>query len=438
MESTLFGLFGIVVLLALLALSFPVALSTLLVAIFGIGLTGTGTGGVLQRLETIPGLLLENLRPESMAMLVLFVLLGNLAFYAGISTRIYDAARVWLRSMPGGLAIASVLGCGGFAALSGSSVSCASTMGRICLPEMQRQGYDPKLASASVAVGGTLGSLIPPSVLFIFYGLLTGQSVAALFVAGLLPGLLSLVGMIAVIGWWVNETPAAGPAPVEVSTSLTQAMIALWPPAALTIIILGGLFFGILSPFEAATICVGLVLLIGIWHQRLTAELLWIVLKDSAIQSASLVFAVAAAVLFLAFMGQTGIAESMAEGLRMSGMPALTVVALAVAILLVMGMFIEPLGILIISLPILVPLMQTYGLDPVWFGVILVKLLEIALITPPVGLNVFVIGSVAHGISSEQVFGGVARFLLVDILVLAVLILFPTVSLLLPGLMPGQ
>lgn len=438
MESTLFGLFGIVVLLALLALRFPVALSTLLVAIFGIGLTGIGTGGVLQRLETIPGLLHENLRPESMAMLVLFVLLGNLAFYAGISTRIYDAARVWLRSMPGGLAIASVLGCGGFAALSGSSVSCASTMGRICLPEMQRQGYDPKLASASVAVGGTLGSLIPPSVLFIFYGLLTGQSVAALFVAGLLPGLLSLVGMIAVIGWWVHETPAAGPAPVEISTSLTQATIALWPPAALTIIILGGLFFGILSPFEAAAICVGLVLLIGLWQQRLTAELLWIVLKDSAIQGASLVFAVAAAVLFLAFMGQTGIAESMAEGLRMSGMPALTVIAVAVAILLVMGMFIEPLGILIISLPILVPLMQSYGLDPVWFGVILVKLLEIALITPPVGLNVFVIGSVAHGISSEQVFGGVARFLLVDILVLAVLILFPAVSLLLPGLMPGQ
>ncbi|RJE82734.1 TRAP transporter large permease [Paracoccus onubensis] len=438
MEPSLLGLIGIVILLALLALRFPVAPATFVIAICGIGLTSASSGaGFFRWLAAIPRLLRDGLHPEAIGMLFLFVLLGNLAFYAGISTRVFDAARVWLRNQPGGLAIASVLGCGGFASLSGSSVSCASTMGRICLPGMLEQGYDPRLAASSVAVGGTLGSLIPPSMLFIFYGFLSGQSVATLFIAGILPGLLSLAGMIGVIVWWVREEPAAAPGPVRVSASGMQAMVALWPPIALLSIIIGGLFLGILSPLSAAAICVGLTFLIGLWQGRLPGDMLWIILRDSVLQAASLVLALAAAMLFLAFINDTGIAGIMAERLHSNGMSALSVIVIAAAILLVMGMFIEPLGILIISLPVLLPLMQVYGMDQIWFGVIVVKLLEIALITPPVGLNVFVISGVARNVTSEQIFGGVARFLLVDILVLTVLILFPAVSLLLPRMMAG-
>lgn len=438
MEPSLLGLIGIMILLALLALRFPVAPATFAIAIFGIGLTSANSGnGFFQGVAAIPYQLRDGLHPQAMAMLFLFVLLGNLAFYAGISTRIFDATRIWLRNQPGGLAIASVLGCGGFASLSGSSVSCASTMGRICLPGMLEQGYDPRLAASSVAVGGTLGSLIPPSVLFIFYGLLVGQPVATLFIAGLLPGLLSLVGMIAVIIWWVREEPAAAPGPVRVSGSGIQATIALCPPVALLSIITGGLFLGILSPLSAAAISVGLALLIGLWQGRLPGELLWIILRDSVRQAVSLMLALAAAMLFLGFINDTGIAGIMAERLHSNGMPTLSVIVVAAAVLLIIGMFVEPLAILIISLPVLMPLMQVYGMDPVWFGVIIVKLLEIALITPPVGLNVFVISGVARNVTSEQIFGGVARFLLVDMLVLTVLILFPVVSLLLPGMMRG-
>lgn len=436
MSPAMLGLVGMIALLGMLALRLPVALAAGAIAIPGIAWLGTMSGETLSHsIAAIPGMMQDLLHPDRMAMVALFVLLGNIAFYAGISTRIYDAARIWLLHVPGGLAMASVLGCGGFASISGSSVGCASTMGRICVPEMLRHGYDPRLATSSVAVGGTLGSLIPPSVLFILYGLLTGESVAKLFIAGLLPGLLSLAGMLAVILWWVREEPGIAPRPAPAKESRAEATLALWPPAILLAIIIGGLFSGLLSPLTAAATCVGLALAIGVLHHRLTVEVLWIVFRDSAVQSVLLLLIVATAALFLRFMEQTGVGLAIAEWARFSGLPVLTVVALVAVICLLLGMFVEPLGILVLTLPVMAPMMQSYGMDPIWFGVILVKLLEIALITPPVGLNVFVIGSVTRDVAVDQVFAGVARFLLIDMLVLLVLILFPVFSTLLPGSM---
>lgn len=436
MSPTVLGFIGFIALLALLALRIPVALAAAGVSIIGLALSeGIASAGLAQIIETVPAMLGGALQIESMAMMALFVALGNIAFYAGISTRIYDAAQVWLRRVPGGLAMASVLGCGGFAALSGSSVGCASTMGRICVPEMLRQGYDPKLATSSVAVGGTLGALIPPSILFILYGLLADLPVAKLFIAGLLPGLLSLAGMIAVILWWVHEEPGIAPDPAPADASRVQATLALWPPVTLLAVIIGGLYFGLLSPLTAAAFSVTLAVVIGVLDQRISMGLLWIVLRDTAVQSASLLLIVASATLFLGFAEQTGIGNAIAEWSRFGGLPALTIIAIAAVICLVLGMFVAPLGILVLILPIILPLMQVYGMDPIWFGVILVKLLEIALITPPVGLNVFVIGSVTRNVAVDQIFAGVARFLLVDVLVLAVLILFPVLSTLLPSSM---
>lgn len=436
MSPAMLGVTGIIALLALLALRIPVALATGGIAIVGFALSGELSGaGLTQGIAIIPAILRDALQLDAMVMVALFVALGNIAFYAGISTRIYDAAQVWLRRVPGGLAMASVLGCGGFAALSGSSVGCASTMGRICVPEMLRHGYDPKLATSSVAVGGTLGSLIPPSILFILYGLLTAQPVAKLFVAGLLPGLISLAGMIAVILWWVHEEPGIALEPAPAKASRTEATLALWPPVTLLAIIIGGLYLGLLSPLTAAAFCVVLAVIIGVLDHRVSMDVLWIVLRDTAVQSASLLLIVATATLFLGYVDQTGIGNAVAEWTRISGAPALTVIAIAAVVCLILGMFVEPLGILVLVLPVILPLMQAYGMDPIWFGVILVKLLEIALITPPVGLNIFVIGSVTRNVPADQIFAGVARFLLVDVLVLAMLILFPVLSTLLPSSM---
>ncbi|WCR10212.1 TRAP transporter large permease [Paracoccus stylophorae] len=379
--------------------------------------------------------LIELVQTPDIAMIPLFVLLGNVAFYSGISTRIYDAAAVWLRPMPGGLAMAAVMGCGGFSAISGSSVACASTMGRICVPEMLRAGYDPKLATASVAVGGTLGSLIPPSVLFILYGIFTDTSIARLFLAGLLPGLLSLAGMLAVIAWWVGQHPQAAPRTADACSSRAEAAIAAWPALLLFAVIVGGIYGGIVSVTQAAAICVALTLVIGFAQRRLTPDVLWRAVRESAVQSLTILLIVAVAKIFVGVIALTGTAAHVVVWAEVAQMPFFLTIAAVVAVYLLLGLFLDPVSILVLTLPFAIPLVEAYGLDPIWFGVIVIKLLEIGLITPPVGLNVFVIGQVTPKVTTDRIFAGVARFLAVDMLVLLILILFPVVSTLLPSSM---
>lgn len=430
------GWIGLAILFALLLVRVPVALATGGVAALGALVAelrmGHGLGDTAYALLESVGHVLD---VEAIALVVFFILLGNLAFYAGISTRIYDAATVWLRHVPGGTAMAAIMGCGGFAAISGSSVACASTMGRICVPEMLKQGYDPRLATSTVAVGGTLGSLIPPSVLFIMFGLLADTSVGKLFIAGILPGLLSLAGMLAVVVWWVIEDPRVAPLPAVTQGTLREASGVLWPPVLLFAVIIGAIFLGLASPGTAAAICVGITLLVGLSQGRLQAENLWLALRQSAVQALSVLVLIAAARVFMSFVDLTGAAQGLVQAVQAAGLPMLTVVAILALVYLLLGMVIEPLGILVLTLPVVLPLTQAYGMDLIWFGVVLVKLLEIALITPPVGLNVFVIGSVTRDIELDRIFAGVARFLIVDMLVLVALILFPAVSIWLPGLM---
>ncbi|MFV0382874.1 TRAP transporter large permease [Paracoccus sp. (in: a-proteobacteria)] len=437
MTPSLLGFLAFGALGLLLALRNQIAPAVAVVAVGGLAviepLIGHGLG---QTVTDMSAMLRELLRLETVMIVALFIMLGNLAFYAGISTRIYDASAVWLRHVPGGLAMASVLGCGGFAAISGSSVACATTMGRICVPEMLRQGYDARLATSAVAVGGTLGALIPPSLLFVFYGLLADLPIARLFIAGILPGLVSLAAMLLAILWWVAEEPDIAPVPRQPArASRLQATIALWPPALLFLVLIAGLFRGFLTPVSAAGICVVLVALIGLWQGRLSVQHLWLVLRETAGQTLMALALLVAARLFMGFIQLAGTDQAMVGLAHAMGLSSLTVVALCAIICLILGMFIEPMGILALTLPLLLPLVQAYEMDPIWFGVILVKLLEIALITPPVGLNVFVISGVTRGTGLGVVYHGVARFLMLDLLVLVVLILFPALSTLLPAAM---
>ncbi|WGH77288.1 TRAP transporter large permease [Jannaschia ovalis] len=373
-----------------------------------------------------------------LSMIPLFVALGHIAYRADITTKIYHAARVWLARLPGGVAMASVVGCGGFSAITGSSIACASTMGRICSPEMLRMGYDTRLATASVAAGGTLGSLIPPSVLFIIYGIFTETSISALFLAGILPGLLSLAGFILVIWIWVHRDPSAAPIPEGTTTMGERGRAALdaWPAVALFAIIVGGIYGGIFTATEAAAICVTAAVLIGFAQRTLTFRALWDALRETAIQTASIFLIAAAAKIFVAFIALTGVAPDIVGVVTEAALsPVVLLIAIA-AIYLALGMFLDPIGIMVLTLPLMIPLVEGYGFDLIWFGVVVIKLLEIGLITPPVGLNVFVIASVVgREVGIDRIFAGILRFLTIDVLVLILIMTFPIISLLIPGSM---
>jgi len=380
----------------------------------------------------------ELIHSYELSMIPLFVLLGHIAYRTGLTGDIYAAARMWLARIPGGVAMASVIGCGGFSAITGSSVACASAMGRICTPEMLRLGYDPKLATSSVAVGGTLGSLIPPSVLFIIYGIFTETSINSLFLAGVIPGLLSLAGFLLVIYVWVNRNPEAGPAPREppAAAERWQVLLRTWPAVLLFAIIIGGIYGGWFTATEAAAISCSVTVLVSIVRRALSWSDFLDSVRETSIQTAQIFLIAAGAKMFVGFVALTGMAPLLVGFVDPSETPVWVFLLALVGIYIILGMFLDPLGIMVLTLPFTVPMIDAYGLDLIWFGVVVIKLLEIGLITPPVGLNVFVIGNVIDGkVSIHKIFAGVTRFLVMDVIVLTIIVVYPTVSLLLPNTM---
>ena len=371
-----------------------------------------------------------------------FVTLGNLALVGGLATRLYDAAAFGLRGVPGGLAIAALLGSGGFAAISGSSVACATTMGRICVPEMLARGYDPRLAGASVAAGGTLGALIPPSILLILIAVLSDTPVPALFLAGLVPGLLSLLVMVIVVVAWLKHdakaAPAASPAPPDGPTGAARdalgAVKAVWPLALIFAALMAAAAVGMVALLAVGIAAAGLTAVLGRAQGRLSAEVLGRALAEAAVQTAALLGLAVAALLFHRVLALTALPVQLALWLQLWDWSGAAVLGALVILCLGLGMLLDPAAILVVVLPFAMPLIAGYGLDPLWFAVLLVKLLEIALITPPIGLNVFIIASLSRDLGILTVFQGVTRFLAADMVVIAALILFPRLATLLPGL----
>lgn len=371
-----------------------------------------------------------------LSMIPLFIGLGHVSYKARITTDLFDALRVWLTRLPGGLAIASVAGCGGFSAITGSSVACASAMGRIAVPEMLRQGYSPRLAAGSVAAGGTLGSLIPPSLLFVIYAIFTEQSVKNLFLAGIVPGLLSLAGFVVTVLAWVHFRPGDAPPANERYSreDRIRALGKLWPVALLLVVIVGGIYLGIFTPTEAAAVSLSLAVVIGVVRGTLSLADFWEA-TDITVRQTAMIFVIAiGAKLFVSFISLTRVTPAVLSWIQGVGAEPLMVIAALVLFYLVIGMFLDSIGILVLTLPFTVPLMEGYGLDLVWFGVVVIKLLEIGLITPPIGLNVFVIKACSpRSVTLEHVFRGVAWFLLLDAVVLLAIIAFPALSLTIPN-----
>lgn len=374
----------------------------------------------------------------TLATIPLFVFMGHLAFEAGFTGDIYRAARLWLARVPGGLSMASVVGCGGFSAITGSSVACAAAMGRIAIPEMRRYDYSKALAAGSVAAGGTLGSLIPPSILFILYGIFTEQSIEKLFIAGIVPGLLSLIGYLMVIFIWARLRPEAAPSLKERIPSREKllALLNCWAILVIFVIVIGGIYAGVFTPSESAGVGAFATLILGFALRRLTWKATFAALKESTFQT-SMIFAIAiGGKIFTSFIALTEIPGEFSEFITQSGL-SLWVILLAIVVLyLLLGMFLDPIGILILTLPVTVPIIESYGLSLIWYGVVVIKMLEVGLITPPIGLNVFVIKSVAgDDVRLETIFKGIIAFLLSDAVVVFLLVAFPVLSVFLPNLM---
>lgn len=434
MTNIAIGYSGIAVLLTLIALRVPIGVSLIGVSFFGIWLI-VGPNAAWGALGIIPWNFTATWQLSSIPM---FLLMGFLCFHAGLTTGLFRAARLWLSRLPGGLAIASIFGAAGFAAVTGSSVACAAAMGRIAIPEMMRHRYDAAFATGTLAAAGTLGALIPPSILFILYGIIAQVPVGALFMGGAGAGLLTVASYVAVVVIRAKLNPELAPKVVE-KVTFFESVAALgetWPVIVLMTGVLGGLFFGMFTPTEAGAVGAALSLLIALLRRSIS----WRGFYDSLIEtmqtSAALFIIAIGANMLTRFMAVSGAGNDLAALINSFGADPIVLMIGIAAVYLVLGMFLEPIGAMMLTLPILLPILKTADFDLLWFGVILAKFLEIGMITPPIGLNVFVIKSVVGDlVSTGRIFSGILWFLLADLIVVTLLVVFPGIILWLPTMM---
>ena len=434
MSPEVAGLTGLAVLLALLALRIPVAFAMFLVGLAGLSYLDSPS-------SALSLLASETFTLASSAELVvipLFILMGNVATEAGMSRRLYDAAYAWIGPIRGGLASATVLGCAGFAALSGSSVASALTMGRVSLSEMARFGYSPRLSTGAVAAGGTLGILIPPSTGFVLYAILTRESIGRLFLAGVIPGLLLTLLFVLTIYVLTLIRPRLGPpGPLQPWRQRARASLGALPILSIVLITIGGIYLGIFSPVEAAAVGAGLAIAGGILERSLTVRGFIDALKDSVSTTATVMLILIAAHVIGPFLALSHIPALVGDLLTGLDVGRYGVLALILLSYLVLGCFLEGFAMLVLTMPIFFPVITELGFDPVWFGVVVVLTLEMGLITPPVGVNVFIVKSVAPEIPLGTIFAGVAPFLLAMVVTVVILTLFPQLALFLPATMIG-
>ncbi len=367
----------------------------------------------------------------------LFVIMGGFAGSSGITRELYSSFEKWTRRLPGGLAIATIGACGGFAAVSGSSVATAATMGTVALPEMVRFKYDDKLATGCVAAGGTLGFLIPPSIGFVVYGMLTEQSIGKLLVAGILPGLLLTLCYIAIVVLWVRMWPEAAPKnPEPISwNEKALALKGVWEPLAIFFFVMGGIYSGFFTPTEAGAIGATVLLLVTIVKRTLTGSALFTALTESVRISAMVLMLVAGANVFSYFMALSTIPMQVASWTAALGVSPYIIHGVILFIFLILGCFLDAISMMVLTLPVIFPVILALHFDPIWFGVIAVLMMEAGLITPPMGLNIFTVAGVAKGVRVETIFRGVAPFLLSILAVAIILTAFPQIALVLPNMM---
>jgi tripartite ATP-independent transporter DctM subunit len=432
MTPTAIGIIGIISLFVLLAMRIPVGIVMMVIGAVGVGVLN-GWQAALATIGSEPFVIASNFE---LLIIPMFVLMGNLASISGMSRDLYGAAYAWFGHWRGGLAIATIAACAGFAALSGSSVASAITMGRVSLPEMRRYNYHPRLATGCIAAGGTLGILIPPSTGFVIYAILTEESIGRLFLAGIVPGLL-LTGLFMLsIGIQTRINPMLGPpGPVMPMPERIKATIQASSMIGIVVVTIGGIYSGFFTAGEAAGVGAFLAFSLAVVRRAVTKESLTTTLLQTVRTSAFAFLILIGAHVFNPFLALTQIPTDLAELLIGTELPRVGILIILLASFIVLGTFLEGFAILVLSLPIVHPLIVQLGYDPIWFGVLMVIVLEMGLISPPVGVNVFVVKSIADDVPMSEIFIGILPFWLAMFVCMVILVAFPQIALFLPNTM---
>ena len=425
------GIAGCIALLVFLAASMPVAFSMALVGVAGFAFLVTPTAALSMATTD----LYETFSSYSLTVIPLFVLMGQVCFHVGISRRLFHAAYQWLGALPGGLAMATVGACTAFGAICGSGPATAATMASVALPEMRRYKYSMELAAGAVASGGSLGMLIPPSVVFIVYAIITENSIGKLFIAGILPGLLIAALFCITIYIECKIRPELGPAGPRTSwREKFRSLLGVSETLILFVVVIGGMFGGYFTPTEAASVGAAGSLVIALVRRALTWKILVRVLFETLRTSCMVMVIVAGAVIFGRFLAITRIPFELAAWLGGLPLPGAVILLFIILFYLVSGCFVDALALVLLTVPIFYPVVVNLGYDPVWFGVIIVVVPQMGVISPPVGVNVYVVAGIARDIPLTTVFRGAMPFLLALVVAAVVLVFFPQLVLFLPNL----
>ena len=423
---------GFAVLLTLIFLRLPIGFAMALVGFFGFSLYV----GIGPSLSMVGQITFNTGLTYTFSALPLFILMGNFVNRAGFSDEAYAASNAFFGHRRGGLAMATIVACGGLSAVSGSSLATAATMAKVALPPMRKYGYADSLASGSIAAGGTLGILIPPSIILVIYGLITESDISALFIAGIVPGLIGVLGYTAAIQVVIRIWPHLGP-PAERTdwSQQIQALKDVWGIVALFIIVMGGIYGGVFTPTEAAGIGASGAFLFALLRRKLSWRLLLDVLWESASTTTMIFIVLVGALIFANFINLAGLPSGLGDWVENLNTSPIVVVAFMMLIYIVLGCVLDSLSMILLTVPTFFPLVIGLGYDPIWFGIIVVVVTEISLITPPIGLNVFVLRAAIPEIPTSTIFRGVTPFWCADIVRLALLIAIPGISLFLPSIM---
>ncbi|MFT5180676.1 MAG: C4-dicarboxylate transporter DctM subunit [Alphaproteobacteria bacterium] len=428
MFETVIGLSALIV---LLLARVPLGFAMLIVGFVGTAVVRTPTAALAGVSSTIFNIAIS----PSFVVLPLFMLMGAFVSQARLSDDLYDAANAWLGHFKGGLAMSTVAASGGFAAVSGNSVATVVTMAKVALPSMRRYNYGDSLAAGTIAAGGTLGILIPPSNALIIYGLLTETDVGQLFIAGIIPGLMTIALYIAVVRIIVTIRPEQGPAAARSDwPTRFRLLLRVWGVVALFLLIMLGITFGVFTPTEAGAAGALGALLFSIGRRRMSWHGLYLSLFDAGKTTAMLFTVIFGALALNQFIQLSGVGNQLSDFITgLDASPTVSIFAI-LGILIILGMFIEGLAMVLLVVPIFVPIVEAMGFDLIWFGVFLVVAVEISLITPPVGINVFVLKTMLKDVELSTIFAGIAPFFVADVFRLALLIFFPAIALWLPSL----
>jgi tripartite ATP-independent transporter DctM subunit len=439
-HSLLVGLLGLGTLVALIAIRIPIAYSMILV------------GGVGTMILTDPRILLAQLKNLAysqfsiydLSVLPMFVLMGNIATRAGLSRDLFRAANAWLGWLRGGVAMSAIGACAGFGAICGSSLATASTMGQVALPELRRYRYSPTLATGALAAGGVLGILIPPSVVLVVYAIVVETSIVRMFIAAFVPGLIAVLFFLVTIAIYVRIRPNAGPPGDRVTRAeFLEATLRVRPVLVIFGMVMGGIYLGFFNPTPAAAVGVFLVAVVGLVRRTVGWREMRAALLDTANTSGMIYLILLGAQILNIFMARGGVPQAAAETMVSSGLSPTTILVLLLVALIVLGCLMDSLSMILLTIPFFWPVISglNFGMSQddlkVWFGILALIVVELGLITPPVGMNVFVINALARDVPMRQTFLGVMPFFVAELFRVVLLLTFPALSLWLPRLLGG-